>query len=255
MSKAKEAAAWAEALAADDANGYDQANRWGPDWDCSSLVIQAYENAGIPVKSRGATYTENMVPVFLSCGFRDVKDSIDLTTGAGLQRGDVLVNVKHHAAICIGGGRIVNAGGNEFGGAVGGRTGDQTGREIRVMNYYLYPQGWDHVLRYEGDPSPSAREDRVYTVKHGDSLWSIAERLLGDGFRFEELRKLNGLDGYVIYPGQVLRLPGDPSASPGEDRKETRSLTLKKGVWAALEKKAAARGLTIEQMTEEDNTP
>jgi hypothetical protein len=34
---------WAVAIANDDSHGYDQTNRWGPDYDCSSLVIQAYE--------------------------------------------------------------------------------------------------------------------------------------------------------------------------------------------------------------------
>ena len=73
MSKANEAAAWAEAIAWDDTNGYDQTNRWGPDWDCSSLPIRAYELAGVPVRLHGAGYTGNMVPAFLACGFRDVK--------------------------------------------------------------------------------------------------------------------------------------------------------------------------------------
>ena len=30
-----------ENLAADNSHGYDQANRWGPDYDCSSAVITA----------------------------------------------------------------------------------------------------------------------------------------------------------------------------------------------------------------------
>ena len=32
-------------IAADDSHGYDQANRWGPDYDCSSLVISAFRNS------------------------------------------------------------------------------------------------------------------------------------------------------------------------------------------------------------------
>lgn len=35
-----------EAWAADNSHGYDQANRWGPDYDCSSAVISAWELAG-----------------------------------------------------------------------------------------------------------------------------------------------------------------------------------------------------------------
>lgn len=73
-----------EAWAADSSHGYDQANRWGPDYDCSSAVISAWELAGVPVKTKGATYTGNMRGVFLRCGFEDVTAGVDLATGAGL---------------------------------------------------------------------------------------------------------------------------------------------------------------------------
>ena len=42
MSVRENACAWARAIAYDDAHGYDQGSRWGPDYDCSSLVITAY---------------------------------------------------------------------------------------------------------------------------------------------------------------------------------------------------------------------
>ena len=49
MTIPEKAAAWAEAIAADEAHGYDQSARWGPDYDCSSLVIAAYKQAhGLP---------------------------------------------------------------------------------------------------------------------------------------------------------------------------------------------------------------
>ena len=62
-----------EDWAADPSHGYDQEYRWGErgDYDCSAAVIQAWELAGVPVKSNGATYTGNMRGVFLRCGFRD----------------------------------------------------------------------------------------------------------------------------------------------------------------------------------------
>ena len=84
---------WAE----DAAHGYDQAQRWGErgDYDCSSAVISAWEIAGIPVKTKGATYTGNMYSVFLRCGFEDVTGAVDLVHGSGLQRGDVLLNHKN----------------------------------------------------------------------------------------------------------------------------------------------------------------
>ena len=93
-----------EAWASDLAHGYDQANRWGTDYDCSSAVISAWELAGAPVKTNGATYTGNMRGVFLRCGFEDVTAGVDLATGQGLQRGDVLLNIQHHTAMYCGNG-------------------------------------------------------------------------------------------------------------------------------------------------------
>ena len=142
------ATAQMEAWAADDSHGYDQSNRWGPDYDCSSAVIAAWELAGVPVKTNGATYTGNMRGVFLRCGFEDVTGSVDLATGTGLQRGDVLLNIRHHTAMYCGNGMEVEASINESGGVAGGQPGDQTGREFLVRPYRNYP--WDCVLRYTG---------------------------------------------------------------------------------------------------------
>lgn len=148
MSATEKAITQMEAWAADNSHGYDQANRWGPDYDCSSAVISAWELAGVPVKTKGATYTGNMRGVFLRCGFEDVTAGIDLATGAGLQRGDVLLNIQHHTAMYCGNGMEVEASINENGGVTGGMTGDQTNREFLVRPYRHYP--WDCVLRYAG---------------------------------------------------------------------------------------------------------
>lgn len=60
----------AEEIAADPSHGYDQLKRWGPDFDCSSLVCYVVESVGIPVRSAGkSTYTGNMKVGFTKCGF------------------------------------------------------------------------------------------------------------------------------------------------------------------------------------------
>jgi hypothetical protein len=150
------AVAWAVAVADDPAHGYDQQNRWGADYDCSSFVITAWQQAGVPVKTSGASYTGNMYWAFINCGFRDVTNSINLNTGAGLEKGDVVLNTKHHTELYIGNGKMVKASINELGSVTGGKTGDQTGREIYVGNYYKPSYGWDYVLRYYGGETEEA---------------------------------------------------------------------------------------------------
>ena len=144
----EDAVEWALGIANDDSHGYDQTNRWGPDYDCSSLVIQAWQNAGVPVKTQGASYTGNMYDAFIACGFIDVTSQVNLSSGSGVVRGDVLLNIVNHTAMSIGNGQIVQASINEHGETTGGQTGDQTGREIYTRSYYNYP--WDKVLRYPG---------------------------------------------------------------------------------------------------------
>lgn len=46
-----------------------------------------------------------------------------------------------------------------------------------------------------------------YTVQKGDCLWAIAERFLGSGTRYPEIKELNSLSSDVIFPGQILKLP------------------------------------------------
>lgn len=180
-------------LAADDSHGYDQTYRWGErgDYDCSSAVISAYQYAGVPVKANGATYTGNMKRVFLANGFQDVTRTVNLSTGAGLIAGDVLLNEVHHTAMYCGNGQEVEASINEMGGITDGQPGDQTGREFLIRPYRNYP--WDCVLRYVGTDeevsAPSYKNQITLTfdeVQLGDkckSVWTARTLLRGRGYR------------------------------------------------------------------------
>lgn len=156
MTKTEKAIRQMETWAKDDSHGYDQDYRWGEkgDHDCSSAVIQAWQNAGVPVKSGGATYTGDMKNVFLKNGFVDVTSKVNVATGAGLIRGDVLLNTVHHTAMYCGNGKEVEASINEKGTAHGGKPGDQTGKEFLIRSYRNYP--WNCVLRYKESTSGSA---------------------------------------------------------------------------------------------------
>ena len=48
---------------------------------------------------------------------------------------------------------------------------------------------------------------RVHTVVHGDTLWAIAQKYLGSGSRYPEIKTLNGLTSNVIYSGMKLKIP------------------------------------------------
>lgn len=47
----------------------------------------------------------------------------------------------------------------------------------------------------------------TYTVKNGDTLWAIAQRYLGGGPKYKEIKILNALNSDTIYPNQVLKIP------------------------------------------------
>ena len=135
---------WAMAIAADDTYGYHYGG-WGPDYDCAHFVISAFEQAGVQLKENGAGDTTSLKQACLKCGFEVVDDWEDKNTSAGLERGDILLNEINHACLYIGGGQVVNASQDKD----GGKTGDTTGEEIRIQQFYPYkPGGWDLALRY-----------------------------------------------------------------------------------------------------------
>lgn len=131
-------------FALDDKHGYSQTRRGGIDDDCSGVVLRSLAAAGFDIGS--ATYTGNMLDPLLAAGFVDVAATVNLKTGAGLKRGDILLRPKTstqngHTAFFIGGGQIVQAQSD-----YDGKPGDSSGREIRLQNYYNSP--FKYVLRW-----------------------------------------------------------------------------------------------------------
>ena len=192
MSVISKAVSWAVSIANDDTHGYDQTSRWGPDYDCSSLVITAWENAGVPVKTNGASYTGNMVNVFKSCGFVDVTNGVTLSSGAGLKVGDVLWKSGHTEMVCSTG-NIVGASANENGEATGGLTGDQNAKEIRVRAYYNGP--WTTVLRYNEQPTSNkwiARNGYLTEAEMQNNAKIIYRNLIKRGWTINAIAALLG---------------------------------------------------------------
>lgn len=191
----KKAVEFAVGIANNDTHGYDQIKRWGDeDYDCSALVIESWEEAGVPVKSKGATYTGNMKKVFLENGFEEVVGKVNGNTGAGLQYGDVLLKEGSHVAMFIGNGQIVHASINENGKVTGGKEGDQTGKEICTRSYYNKP--WNSILRYKesvSTPIPEKKSIDVVATEVINGKWGSGndrkDRLTKAGYNPEEVQK------------------------------------------------------------------
>ena len=206
MTIPQKALQWMLDTAANQKHGYSQANRWGPDYDCSSAVITAYQKAGVPVKTNGATYTGNMKQVFLRNGFTDVTKKVNLATGAGLKPSDVLLNEIHHTAMYVGNGQNVHARGQSFGSSA---TGDQ-GAEFAVTGYYNYP--WDCVLRYTGTAKAAAAGTTQATQlgRVGTCSVPLGEFIVGSvDPEIKTIQRLLNAKGYKGKDGKKLEVDGE----------------------------------------------
>ena len=158
-------------MVTDNRNGYSQGNRWGGqtgqtktltingkkytyklgDYDCASSVITAWRIAlqGTPYEGKlnGATYTGDMLNVFVNSG-------LFTSSSSPAKRGDLYLTPKTsyrlgHVAMCQDGGSDGVFGydslsefvSNEYGGAIGGKVGDQTGGEAIFRKYYNFNGG------------------------------------------------------------------------------------------------------------------
>ena len=177
---------WAVDIANNDSYRYVWGG-WGASdggYDCGHFVITAYTQAGIDVKGAGATYTGDMPGAFMKCGFQNVTNSVNLSTGSGMLKGDVLINSSKHAALVQkDGGTTVEAWCSKYG---------------IVSDKAYRNDNWDYVLRYPEERTGGAatlqpQRQEVITVptglgktytyetwnreEHGYSAWSKGSKL------------------------------------------------------------------------------
>lgn len=209
----EKATSWMEKTAKDPKHGYDQIYRWGEkgDYDCSAAVITAWKNAGVDLKKDGATYTGNLVQALAKNHFKEITGNanVNLKTGSGLKRGDILFARGHHVAMYCGDGKEVEASINEKGKVTGGKPGDQTGREFLIRSYRNYP--WTNVYRYEGgdvEETKSAKTVNTHyevTAKNGLNIRETAggKIITAVGYKtvltYDKTRKKDGVWFPIIY--------------------------------------------------------
>lgn len=137
-SKIENAVEYAEYLAGDGNLGYSQGSdrndvRPNGSGDCASFVITVCKEAGIDMD--GATYTGDMKAALIKAGWEQIPI-------ADRYRGCILLTPKNehpkgqgHTALCTSKDYVVEALANEYGTAMGGKPGDQTGNEVLVRKY------------------------------------------------------------------------------------------------------------------------
>ena len=189
----------------DDTHGYDQTHRNGPNYDCSSLVGTALHEAGFDVSPY--SWTGNLEAQLRAAGFVDCK--------APWLAGDIHLNTQNHVVMSINNTQIVQASINEKGTVTGGQTGDQTGNEICIRDYYEYSGGWDVHLRYAGQNT-----DVITNV----SIDTIAREVIagkwGNGDTRKKLLTEAGYDYSTVQAKVNALLSGIELKSNGEIARE-----------------------------------
>ena len=75
----------------------------------------------------------------------------------------------------------------------------------------------DHWSAWE-PPMSVPEESQIYTIQQGDTLWDIAQRVLGDGNLWPQIWEQNQyiLDAHWVYPGDPLMISGTTIADAGD---------------------------------------
>ncbi|MCI1858360.1 MAG: NlpC/P60 family protein [Sporolactobacillus sp.] len=189
------------------------AYEWGKN-DCSGFTQRVFAHFGVRLPHNSAMQARYGSPVPKS-NLRAGDLVFFNTSGRGIS----------HVGIYVGGGRMISAESERSGVRetqifAGGASVyweprfvtarrlsiDSVGNSVQIANGFEKRQPAESsrhpaVNTVKQKPSAAGRSD--YTVQRGDTLSAIA---LAAGIPLADIRRLNGLSGDIIRPGQVLRL-------------------------------------------------
>lgn len=189
--------------------------------DCSSLVIEACAQAGIPTGA--ATYTGDMRGELAAAGWAVIPYAATGGDLDNLATGDVLLSeaasggVGHTAAL-IPCGLIAEAwidGQGDIGGSAwGDGPGDDTGGETRTIPFYSHPYtisgAWTHVLRPPALDAASAHVEPTHTPKGLQTMFGISYTTPWGSTAYVLITETAGADALDNVMAQVYNdiLPG-----------------------------------------------
>jgi hypothetical protein len=127
-------------------SGLDKAGRklrTTGEFDCSSSTAAIVYLGGDPIDLSTNTWTGNLAGKLRKAGW----DVMKFPGLAKVRKGDILLTPGRHVVFQISAKTCVSAEHDERAKSAGGKTGDQTGREIRLRPTYNRPGGWTYLCR------------------------------------------------------------------------------------------------------------
>ena len=182
--------------------------------DCSSLVAVCVNAAGISVSKD--IYTGNEQSVLKATGKFDIyTDSKYVSSSTNLKRGDILLGAGHTAIVLSNGTGVVTskpAASNNSDVVYVVQRGDtlskiaaQYGTTYQKLAAYNNISNPSLIRVGQEIRIPGVAADRVYTVKSGDTLSSIASKY---GTTYKKLAEYNNISNpNLIRVGQNIKIP------------------------------------------------
>lgn len=89
-----------------------------------------------------------------------------------------------------------------------GKIGGINGNVDLNISYKNYPE----IMKSKGLNGFKSKQNAEknyfdYIVQKNDTLWGLAEKYLGNGTRYKEIKSLNKLSSDIIYAGKTLKIP------------------------------------------------
>lgn len=191
---------WITSICNDDTHGYSQDNRYGPDYDCSSLVTAALRVGGADIPE--TLTTRDMLNYLRRVGYEIVNDK-------KIQKGDVFLAVRYHVVMAVDSKNVATASIDEQGTIVGKKQGDQTGKEIYIRSFYTPSYGWDYHLRYQINEVADDYITIAYDVIRG-YYGNGVQRMNLLGAKYNDVQRIVNIiikygDSYIAMARDVIR--------------------------------------------------
>lgn len=111
--------------------------------DCSAAYAGLCKLAGIPINIKGTCYSGNIAQLAKATGMISVERYHSLSQA---KPGGALVAPGSHVVTVLNNGLCLSPEVNELGKTLGGKPGDQTGKEVKIRRLYERSGGWKWVL-------------------------------------------------------------------------------------------------------------